>query len=118
MNFLPLPNRRTITATRPDGDLVKTVSALFVKEAECAYEPSHDAMAGMANRIRFHHDRLLSQNGYAINAAGRRTSRRSTSRGKTFTDEFGYDPDTLRRLSGCPDVERDLRPTLSRWVSY
>ena len=76
------------------SDLVKTLRALFVKETEFTYEPGRDAIASVTNRIGFNHDRLLSQYGYAINADGQRISRTTTHGGHTFTDAFGFDPDT------------------------
>ena len=76
------------------SDRVKTLRALFLKETELAYEPGRDAIASITNRVGFNHDQLLSQYGYVINADGQRTSRKTISSGKAFTDEFGYDPDT------------------------
>ena len=76
------------------SDRVKTLRALFVKETELTYEPGRDAIASITNRGGFHHDQLLSQYGYAINADGQRISRTTTHGDVTFTDAFGYDPDT------------------------
>ena len=76
------------------SDLVKTLRALFVKETEFAYEPGRDAIASVTNRVGFNHEQMLSQYGYAINADGQRTTRTTTHGGVTFTDSFGYDPDT------------------------
>ena len=73
---------------------MKTLRALFVKETEFTYEPGRDAIASAINRVGFNHDKLLSQYGYAINADGQRISRTTTHGGATFTDAFGYDPDT------------------------
>ena len=73
---------------------MKTLSALFVKETELTYEPGRDAIASVTNRVGLNHDKLLSQYGYAINADGQRISRTTTHGGATFTDAFGYDPDT------------------------
>ena len=73
---------------------MKTLRALFVKETELAYEPGRDAIASVTNRVGFNHDQLLSQYGYAIDADGQRISRTTTHGGETFTDVFGFDPDT------------------------
>ena len=73
---------------------MKTLSALFVKETELTYEPGRDAIASVTNRVGLNHDKLLSQYGYAINADGQRISRTTTHGGETFTDAFGFDPDT------------------------
>ena len=73
---------------------MKTLSALFVKETELTYEPGRDAIASVTNRVGLNHDKLLSQYGYAINADGQRISRTTTHGGATFTDAFGFDPDT------------------------
>ena len=81
-----LPNSTT--------DRVKTLRALFVKETELAYEPGRDAIASVTNRIGLNHDQLLSRYGYAINADSQRISRTTTHGGVTFTDAFGYGPDT------------------------
>ena len=75
-------------------DRVKTLRALFVKETGLAYEPGRDAIASITNRVGFNHDQLLSQYGYATNADGQRTSRTTTHGDDTFTDTFGFDPDT------------------------
>ena len=95
------------------SDRVKTLSALFVKETELTYEPGRDAIASVTNRVGLNHDQLLSQYGYAINADGQRISRTTTHGGHTFTDVFGFDPDTGGLISSKRAASVDANHTFA-----
>ena len=73
---------------------MKTLRASLVKETEFTYEPCRDAIASVTNRVELNHGQLPSQNVYTANADGHRTARTTVHGDQTFTDAFGYDPDT------------------------
>lgn len=92
------------------ADLVRSVTAPFVKQTEFTYERGRDVVETVSNRVGFQLADEISRYHYRNDVDGRRTAR-TVLRGARDTvatvDEFRFDPDTGGIMASVRGDERD-----------
>lgn len=87
-------------------DLVKTISARFVKKTEFEFESGRDTIASVTNNVGINTDQLLSRYAYDYGPDGHRVSRTTKQGGQEFTDTFRFDADTGGVINSTRDGVR------------